>query len=43
MTDNKSGNRQIVQARLSVAGTANEAKANVERLIAINANLLAAA
>ena len=43
MKDNQSGNREIVQVRANVGGTANEAKASVERLIAINANLLAAA
>ena len=43
MKENQSGNRQVVQTRPSGSGTAIEAKAGVERLIALNANLLAAA
>ena len=43
MKENQSGSRPVVQARPSGSGTSNEAKAGVERLIALNANLLAAA
>lgn len=43
MKENQSGSRPIVQARPSGSGTSIEAKAGVERLIALNANLLAAA